>query len=76
MQNLSARQRTVGGVLEFSGIGVHSGADVTAIFNPAEAGTGIIFQRIGPNGESTDLKAVSASVGSTDLCTVLGFSAS
>jgi UDP-3-O-[3-hydroxymyristoyl] N-acetylglucosamine deacetylase len=58
------------------GIGVHSGADVTATFNPAEAGTGIIFQRIGPNGESTDLKAVSASVGSTDLCTVLGFSQS
>jgi UDP-3-O-[3-hydroxymyristoyl] N-acetylglucosamine deacetylase len=56
------------------GIGVHSGADVTATFNPAEAGTGIIFQRIGANGDSTDLKAVSATVGSTDFCTVLGFS--
>ena len=56
------------------GIGVHSGAEVTAIFNPAEAGTGIIFQRSGPGGEVTDLKAVSATVGSTDLCTVLGFS--
>lgn len=56
------------------GIGVHSGADVTATFNPAEAGTGIIFQRIGPHDEVTELKAVSASVGSTDLCTVLGFS--
>ena len=56
------------------GIGVHSGAEVTATFNPAEAGTGIIFQRTGPNGEVTELKAVSASVGSTDLCTVLGFS--
>ena len=56
------------------GIGVHSGAEVTATFNPAEAGTGIIFQRSGPGGEVTDLKAVSATVGSTDLCTVLGFS--
>ncbi|MDB5556797.1 MAG: lpxC [Rhizobium sp.] len=56
------------------GIGVHSGAEVTAVFNPAEAGTGIIFQRIGPHDEVTELKAVSASVGSTDLCTVLGFS--
>lgn len=54
------------------GVGVHSGAEVTATFNPAEAGTGIIFQRIGPNDEVTELKAVSASVGSTDLCTVLG----
>jgi UDP-3-O-[3-hydroxymyristoyl] N-acetylglucosamine deacetylase len=56
------------------GIGVHSGADVTATFNPAEAGTGIIFQRVGADDEVTELKAVSASVGSTDLCTVLGFS--
>jgi len=56
------------------GIGVHSGAEVTAVFNPAEAGTGIIFQRTGPHDEVTELKAVSASVGSTDLCTVLGFS--
>ncbi|MCB1445664.1 MAG: UDP-3-O-acyl-N-acetylglucosamine deacetylase [Rhizobiaceae bacterium] len=56
------------------GIGVHSGAEVTATFNPAEAGTGIIFQRTGADEEITELKAVSASVGSTDLCTVLGFS--
>ena len=56
------------------GIGVHSGVEVTAVFNPAEAGTGIIFQRTGPHDEVTELKAVSASVGSTDLCTVLGFS--
>lgn len=58
------------------GIGVHSGAEVTANFNPAEAGTGIIFQRVGAGDEVTELKAVSASVGSTDLCTVLGFSPS
>jgi UDP-3-O-[3-hydroxymyristoyl] N-acetylglucosamine deacetylase len=54
------------------GVGVHSGADVTATFNPAEAGSGIVFQRCNPNGDVTDLKAVSATVGSTDLCTVLG----
>lgn len=56
------------------GIGVHSGADVCVTFNPAEAGSGIVFQRTGPHDEITELKAVSASVGSTDLCTVLGFS--
>lgn len=71
---LSGFETTFANPFAIRGIGVHSGADVTATFNPAEAGTGIIFQRIGPNGESTDLKAVSASVGSTDLCTVLGFS--
>lgn len=54
------------------GIGVHSGAEVTAVFNPAESGTGIVFQRIGPHGEVTELKAVSATVGNTDFCTVLG----
>jgi UDP-3-O-[3-hydroxymyristoyl] N-acetylglucosamine deacetylase len=71
---LSGFETTFANSFTIRGVGVHSGADVTATFNPAEAGTGIIFQRVGPNGESTDLKAVSASVGNTDLCTVLGFS--
>lgn len=71
---LSGFETTFANSFTIRGVGVHSGADVTATFNPAEAGTGIIFQRVGPNGESTDLKAVSATVGNTDLCTVLGFS--
>lgn len=71
---LSGFETTFANSFTVRGVGVHSGADVTATFNPAEAGTGIIFQRVGPNGESTDLKAVSATVGNTDLCTVLGFS--
>jgi UDP-3-O-[3-hydroxymyristoyl] N-acetylglucosamine deacetylase len=67
-------ETTFANPFSIQGIGVHSGAAVTATFNPADAGTGILFQRISPNGDVTDLKAVSASVGSTDLCTVLGFS--
>ncbi len=67
-------QTTVSRPVTLSGIGVHSGADVSITFNPAEAGTGVIFQRIHDNGDVTELKAVSSQVGNTDLCTVLGFS--
>jgi UDP-3-O-[3-hydroxymyristoyl] N-acetylglucosamine deacetylase len=45
MQNLSARQRTVGGVLEFSGIGVHSAQPVTLKIEPAPVDTGYRIQR-------------------------------
>lgn len=69
---LAGFETTFANPFTIRGIGVHSGADVTATFNPADAGTGIIFQRTGPNGEVTELKAVSATVGNTDLCTVLG----
>ncbi|MCV3764599.1 UDP-3-O-acyl-N-acetylglucosamine deacetylase [Rhizobium sp. TRM95796] len=69
---LAGFETTFANPFTIRGIGVHSGADVTAVFNPADAGTGIIFQRTGPNGEVTELKAVSATVGNTDLCTVLG----
>lgn len=68
-------QTTVSRPVTLSGIGVHSGADVSITFNPAEAGTGVIFQRMHENGDVTELKAVSSQVGNTDLCTVLGFSA-
>ncbi len=66
-------QTTIASPFTLHGIGVHSGASVTANFSPAEAGTGIVFQRVLPNGEVSEFKAVSSSVGSTDLCTVLGF---
>src|SRR3954447_8212455 len=67
-------QTTVSRPVTLSGIGVHSGADVSITFNPAEAGTGVIFQRMHDNGDVTELRAVSSQVGNTDLCTVLGFS--
>jgi UDP-3-O-[3-hydroxymyristoyl] N-acetylglucosamine deacetylase len=67
-------QTTVAGAVTIDGIGVHSGARVSMTFNPAEAGTGIVFHRMHDNGSVTELKAVSSQVGNTDLCTVLGFS--
>ncbi|MDM9620971.1 UDP-3-O-[3-hydroxymyristoyl] N-acetylglucosamine deacetylase [Rhizobium sp. AC44/96] len=67
-------QTTVSRPVTLSGIGVHSGADVSITFNPAEADTGVVFNRMHENGEVTELRAVSSQVGNTDLCTVLGFS--
>ncbi|WP_160009578.1 UDP-3-O-acyl-N-acetylglucosamine deacetylase [Rhizobium sp. 18055] len=67
-------QTTVSRPVSLSGIGVHSGADVSITFNPAEAGTGVVFNRMHDNGEVTELRAVSSQVGNTDLCTILGFS--
>ena len=65
-------QTTIAGPLTLTGIGVHSGRDVTITFQPAEAGTGIVFQRQHDDGTVSEYRAVSAHVGNTDLCTVLG----
>lgn len=67
-------QTTLREKLEFSGIGVHSGAEVMMNLLPADAGTGIIFNVSSPDNpyEAVDLPANLSSVGATDLCTVLG----
>lgn len=65
-------QTTIAAPLTLTGIGVHSGRDVTITFQPAEAGTGIVFQRQHEDGTVSEYRAVSAHVGNTDLCTVLG----
>ncbi|NKN36213.1 UDP-3-O-acyl-N-acetylglucosamine deacetylase [Agrobacterium sp. a22-2] len=67
-------QTTIASPVTLTGIGVHSGVPVTMSFLPAEAGTGVVFNRLHPDGSVTELKAVSSQVGNTDLCTVLGFS--
>ena len=65
-------QTTIAAPLTLTGIGVHSGREVTITFQPAEAGTGIVFQRQHDDGSTSEYRAVSAHVGNTDLCTVLG----
>lgn len=67
-------QTTIAAPVSLTGIGVHSGTPVTISFLPAEAGTGVVFNRLHRDGNVTELKAVSAQVGNTDLCTVLGLS--
>ncbi len=69
-------QTTVANSVTLSGTGVHSGAEVSITFHPAEADSGIVFQRMSDGQVISEFKAVSSQVGNTDLCTVLGFSAS
>src|SRR3569833_3351840 len=72
MQNLSARQRTVGGALEFSGFGVHSAQPVTLTIEPAPADTGYKIQRKFEDGSVVGPVSVHfARVTRTTLCTTI-----
>ncbi|WP_438753276.1 UDP-3-O-acyl-N-acetylglucosamine deacetylase [Pararhizobium sp. O133] len=66
-------QTTIAESVTLSGTGVHSGAEVAITFHPAEADSGIIFQRMNGDTVIAEYKAVSSQVGNTDLCTILGF---
>ncbi|MDD9909174.1 MAG: UDP-3-O-acyl-N-acetylglucosamine deacetylase [Ahrensia sp.] len=66
-------QNTLSGCIELSGVGVHSGKPVSITINPADADTGIVFQRVDlPAVQQFDIPALVSSIGATDLCTVLG----
>ncbi len=67
-------QTTIAAPVSLTGTGVHSGASVGITFQPADAGTGIVFTRNLADGTTAEYRAVSAQVGATDLCTVLGVS--
>ncbi len=45
------KERTVGKVVEYSGVGIHTGSDVLIRFCPAEVGEGISFKRIDLPGQ-------------------------
>ncbi|MDQ0315324.1 UDP-3-O-acyl-N-acetylglucosamine deacetylase [Amorphus orientalis] len=65
-----AQQTTVARAVELTGVGVHSGADVTLTILPAGADTGIRFVRTdGPAGPA--VPAIWQSVAATELCTML-----
>ncbi|MGY3611719.1 UDP-3-O-acyl-N-acetylglucosamine deacetylase, partial [Bradyrhizobium sp. Lot11] len=44
-------QTTVSHPVTLTGIGVHSGAEVSITLNPAESDTGVVFQRLHDNGD-------------------------
>src|SRR3569832_86818 len=72
MQHLSARQRTLGGELEISGIGVHSGQPVVLKMEPAPADSGYKIQRKYEDGSIVGPVAVHfARVMRTTLCTTI-----
>lgn len=66
----AARQTTLREQIQIDGIGVHSGAAVTAVLHPAEAGTGICFLRSDQN--HAEIPAVFRNVSSAELSTVIG----
>ena len=70
---VSGIQNTIASRIDLSGVGVHSGKPVSISLLPADADTGIVFQRsdVAPELQK-DIPAIVSSVGSTDLCTVLG----
>jgi len=67
-------QTTIANAVTLRGTGVHSGSEVAITFHPADADSGIVFQRMVDETIISEYKAVSSQVGNTDLCTVLGFS--
>ncbi|KIL96809.1 UDP-3-O- 3-hydroxymyristoyl N-acetylglucosamine deacetylase [Paramagnetospirillum magnetotacticum MS-1] len=67
----STRQRTLKSAIGCTGVGLHSGAKVTMVLHPAEAGTGIRFRRIDIAGGGAIVPALWSSVGDTRMNTCL-----
>jgi UDP-3-O-[3-hydroxymyristoyl] N-acetylglucosamine deacetylase len=66
-------QRTLKERVGLSGIGVHSGVEVSITLCPAEPGSGISFLRVDqPDSLHAEIPARREAVGSTEFCTVLG----
>jgi UDP-3-O-[3-hydroxymyristoyl] N-acetylglucosamine deacetylase len=64
-------QQTLQQPVNISGIGLHSGRQITMALRPADPGTGIIFHRT--EGERTvSIEATSANVVDTRMATVIG----
>jgi UDP-3-O-[3-hydroxymyristoyl] N-acetylglucosamine deacetylase len=70
--NTAARQKTLRGVAQCSGVGVHSGEKVTLRLLPAEPDTGIVFIRTDLKNGARSIRALWDNVIDTRLCTVIG----
>lgn len=65
-------QTTLKRRVSLRGVGVHSGKPVTIYLDPADADTGIVFQRIDAGAKGRMINALTSEVRDTDLATVLG----
>ncbi|KAB0680830.1 UDP-3-O-acyl-N-acetylglucosamine deacetylase [Aureimonas leprariae] len=65
-------QQTIGGRVDFAGIGVHSGEPVQLSLIPADSDSGILFKIRSDCGAIRSVAAVSANVPATDLSTIVG----
>lgn len=69
---MNGYQTTIRSSVRLTGTGVHSGKPVSIQISPADADTGVVFHVHDQRGGHTDIRALAAEVGSTDLSTVLG----
>ncbi len=68
-----AKQTTLREHVTVSGVGVHSGLPVTLTMHPADDDTGIVFQRVNPDGSvEREVRADVRAVTATEFATVLG----
>jgi len=68
-----AKQTTLREHVAVSGVGVHSGLPVTLTMHPADDDTGIVFQRVNPDGTvEREVRADVRAVTATEFATVLG----
>ncbi len=72
----SGRQNTLRRSATVSGIGVHSGRPASLTIHPAEAGSGICFQRMSGDDGHDPVRAHYTNVSTTDFCTVVGLNGS
>jgi UDP-3-O-[3-hydroxymyristoyl] N-acetylglucosamine deacetylase len=72
----SGRQKTLRRSATVSGIGVHSGRPASLTIHPAEAGSGICFQRVSGVDGHDPVRAHYTNVSTTDSCTVVGINGS
>lgn len=67
-----SRQTTLRSHVTVTGVGVHSGSQVTLTLGPADVDAGFVFVRTDPEGQNRELRAKTGAVIATELATVLG----
>jgi UDP-3-O-[3-hydroxymyristoyl] N-acetylglucosamine deacetylase len=70
--DLHEYQTTLKSRVSLSGVGVHSGKQVSIHFSPADADTGVVFNCVSESEDGREIRALVSEIGGTDLCTVLG----
>ena len=67
---LNSKQKTIKGVIELRGVGLHNGIEVNLTIKPADPDTGIVFKRVDLNSSNT-IDANFKNVVEPILCTKL-----
>jgi len=70
--NVQQNQATIANVIQFEGVGIHSGLPSRLEIRPAPANHGIVFVHPLKNGKSKRILASAQHSHGSDLCTILG----